>query len=397
MKIGIDARPLSGLRTGIGNYVRHLVELLPQVAPQHEYFLYSNREIDLSAPTSALHLRVDHAFRNFPGSVWFMGRARKFARADRLDIFWSTFSMLPRRIPASMLKVVTVYDLVWLRLPETMTSYNLYVQRLLAVKAIKRADVVIVISQSTAEDLVKLLQVPAEKIRLVYPGISGSYQPHDQAKAAEYVAFKYGVPRRYLATVGTVEPRKNLKLLVEVLSILKSRGRLECPLLVAGAKGWKSSALFREIRASGLTENEIRFLGYLPEEDLPFFYAGAQLFLFPSLHEGFGLPPLEAMACGTPVIASHARCMPEVLGDAAILEPPTSAQSFANAVIKILSHENLRALIRTRGINRARQFRWANSVQQLLQSFGILSSGKDAVQQPVPQYIMAQSDYQQPV
>lgn len=371
MRIGIDARPLSRQRTGIGNYVRGLVELLPQVAPQHEYFLYSNREIDLVPPTSAVHQRVDHAFHSFPGSIWFMSRASKLARSDRLDIFWSAFSMLPRRMPASTLKVVTVYDLVWLRLPETMTGYNLYVQRILAAKAIKRADVVIVISRSTAEDLIQLLRVPVEKIRLVYPGISEVYEPRDPVKAAECISAKYDTPLRYLAALGTVEPRKNLKLLVEVLCILKRSGQLDCPILIAGAKGWKSSALFREIRAAGLTENEIRFLGFLPDEDLPFFYSGAQSFLFPSLHEGFGLPPLEAMACGTPVIASNARCMPEVLGDAAILESPANAQGFAAAVAEVLSHEGLRAVLRARGIEKAKNFRWKTSVQQLLGSFGI--------------------------
>jgi glycosyltransferase involved in cell wall biosynthesis len=139
--------------------------------------------------------------------------------------------------------------------------------------------------------------------------------------------------------------------------------------LVAGASGWKNSNLFREIRAAGLTENEIRFLGYLPDEDLPFFYAGAQLFLFPSLYEGFGFPPLEAMACGTPVISSDAKCMPEALGDAAILRSPADAHGFAAAVVKILSDENLRRTLQANGIRRAQEFRWEMSVKQLLRSF----------------------------
>jgi glycosyltransferase involved in cell wall biosynthesis len=321
-----------------------------------------------------------------------MSRAAKLARSDRLDIFWSTFSILPPRMPPGTLRVVTVYDLVWLRLPATMTTYNLCVQRTLAATAIERADVVIAISRSTAEDLVQSLRVPVEKIRLVYPGISEACQPRDPAQAAEYISVKYKTPLRYLAAAGTIEPRKNLKLLVRVLCILKGSGQLDCPLLIAGAKGWKSSALFREIHAAGLTENEIRFLGYLPDEDLPLFYTGAQLFLFPSLHEGFGLPPLEAMACGTPVIASNARCMPEVLGNAAIFESPANAEGFAKAVAEVLSNQSLRAVLRARGLERAREYRWETSVEQLLQSFGISIPRMDTVQHAAPRQLTAQSE-----
>jgi len=163
-----------------------------------------------------------------------------------------------------------------------------------------------------------------------------------------------------------VEPRKNLKLLVEVVRILKNKGQLKCPLLVAGAKGWKSSPLFRQIQAAELTEGEIRFLGYLPDEDLPFFYSGAEVFLFPTLYEGFGLPPVEAMACGTPVIASNARCMPEVLGNAAILEPPDSAQRFADAILKLRANVSFRHAMQAAGILKAEEYCWHASAKQLL-------------------------------
>jgi glycosyltransferase involved in cell wall biosynthesis len=192
------------------------------------------------------------------------------------------------------------------------------------------------------------------------------YKRRDRQQAAEYISRKYGVTPNYMATVGTVEPRKNLKLLVEVVRILKSNGQLKCPLLVVGASGWKSSPLFRQIQAAGLTENEIRFLGYLPDEDLPFFYAGAEVFLFPTLYEGFGLPPVEAMACGTPVIASNARCMPEVLGEAAILEPPDNAQRFADAILNLRAHGNLRREMQAAGVHKAEEYSCHASAKKLL-------------------------------
>ena len=369
MKIGIDARPLSKQRTGVGNYVKGLVEMFPQVAPQHEYFLYSNRNITVPFPDRALQHRVDAAFRWCPGSFWILGRGAHFAKRDSLNVYWATDPILPPGIPTGVLKVVTVYDMVWLRFPETSTRYNNFVQTLCARKAIAGADFVVTISRSTQEELTRLLDVRSEKIKLVYPGVAEQYRPLVHAEAAEYISRKYEVPARYLATVGIVHPRKNHQYLVEVLRILKNNGQLDCPLLVAGPIGWKNSPLFREIQTAGLTENDIRFLGFIPDTDMPSFYAGAQAFLFPTLYEGFGLPPVEAMACGTPVIASDSPCMPEVLGDAAILEPLVSHERFAAAIHRVLKDEHLRQTLRANGIQRAQRFRYETSVKQLLEIF----------------------------
>jgi glycosyltransferase involved in cell wall biosynthesis len=377
MRIGIDARPLGGRRTGIGNYVHGLVQLLPQAAPEHEYFLYSSKQIDSELHGPSIHRQTEHAFASCPGTVWFLARGARLSRRDRLDIFWATTPILPIHMPKHLLKVVTVYDLVWRHFPETMSRYTLFIHRMFAEEVIHRADLVVTISQSTAEDIIQFLGVPPEKIKLVYPGVSEHYKPHDPFDAAKYISEKYNVSPRYMAAVGTLEPRKNLALAVDVLRILKQNGGFDGPLLVAGGCGWRNSKLFERIRLLGLTERDIRFLGYLPDEDLPLLYAGAQVFLFPSLYEGFGLPPLEAMACGTPVIASNAKCMPEVLGDAAVLEPANSAEKFAAAVTRVLSDESLRQSLRVAGIEQARKFRWEKSVEQLLEAFeGSASPGQ---------------------
>ena len=368
MRIGIDARPLSKQRTGIGNYVQGLVELLPRVAPQHEYFLYSNRDLECPQDQRTLH-KIDRPFNWCPGAFWLLGRGARLARRDALDIYWGTNAILPAGMPSGVLKVVTVYDMVWLRCPETSTRYNLFVQTMCARRAIADADCVIVISRSTQDELIQSLGVPREKTKLVYPGVDDRYQAQDQAKAAEYISRKHGVPERYLATVGIVHPRKNQQFLVKVLGILKKNGQLDCPLLVVGPMGWKNSPLFREIQEAGLTESDIRFLGYIPDEDMPLFYAGAQVFLFPTLYEGFGLPPIEAMACGAPVIASDSPCMPEVLGDAAILESLNSPERFATSIVRVLSDDQVRGALRTKGILRAQRFRYETSVKQLLEVF----------------------------
>jgi glycosyltransferase involved in cell wall biosynthesis len=369
MRIGIDARPISKRRTGVGNYVKGLVELLPRVAPEHEYLLYSNRIIDSMFAEGPYCRRVDRAFRWCPGSFWIFGRGARLTRRDALDVYWASDPILPFGMPPQVLKVVTVYDMVWLRCPETTTRYNLLVQTLCARRAIAEADYVVAISRSTQDELIETLGIPREKTAVVYPGVADGYKPREPVQATAYISRKYGVPPRYIAFTGTVEPRKNLTLLVKALGILKRSAQLDCPLLVAGASGWNDSPLFREIQAAGLTENDIRFLGYIPDEDMPLFYAGAQVFLFPSLYEGFGLPPVEAMACGAPVIASNAPCMPEVLRDAAILEPVTSPERFATAILELLRDDQLRSALRTKGIRRAQCFRYETSVRQLLEIF----------------------------
>jgi glycosyltransferase involved in cell wall biosynthesis len=369
MRIGIDARPLSKRRAGVGNYVLGLVKMLPRLAPQHEYFLYSNKPFNVQLPEGTLHQRFDSKFSWCPGSFWLLGRGGRLARRDGLDVFWATDPILPINVPRNVLKVVNVYDMVWLKYPQTTTRYTLMVQTLTVRKAVARADYVVTISRSTQDDLVASLGVPKEKTKVVYPGVADSFKPADQAASARYISDKYGVPERYMAAVGTVEPRKNLSVLVQALRILKSTASLDSPLLVVGASGWKNSSLFSEIRSAGLTENEIRFLGYIPDADMPKFYAGSQLFLFPSLYEGFGLPPVEAMACGAPVIASNAPCMPEILGDASMLVPYDQPEVIASAIKQLRDNESLRETLRAKGLQRARMFNYDVSAKQLLDIF----------------------------
>jgi glycosyltransferase involved in cell wall biosynthesis len=367
MRIGIDARPLiREQRTGIGNYIYELLLQLPKIAPQHDYILYSHKKIIWKLPQECIRRQIDSKFARLPGSFWFLSRVGPFARRDKLDVFWSTASVIPLWVPKNVYKVVTVYDLVWLLYPETMQPTNLWLHRLRAASAIQKSDRIIVISKATAADLMRHFRVSPDRIRLVYPGLSEDYRPQDSLAAAQHIAKKFNVPPRYMAAVATIEPRKNLGLLIRVVEKLKKTGKLTCPLLVAGANGWKNSEFFREVQDSGLTDNDIRFLGYLPEDDLPMFYAGASLFLFPSLYEGFGLPPVEAMASGTPVIASNAQPMPEVLADAAILEPPTSPERFAEAITRVLTNETLHSTLRERGLKRAEAFRREQSARQFL-------------------------------
>jgi len=190
MRIGIDARPLKNQRTGIGNYILGLANLLPQVGPEHDYFFYSNRNIDLQISGKRVYEQIDRSFGWCPGSFWLRGRGGSLARRDQLDVFWATYPILPASVPRGVLKIVTVYDLVWQRFPETTANYALLVQKIWARKAIEKADLIVTISRSTAEDLVRELGVPETKIRCVYPGVFEGYKRRDPQWAATYISKK---------------------------------------------------------------------------------------------------------------------------------------------------------------------------------------------------------------
>jgi glycosyltransferase involved in cell wall biosynthesis len=209
--------------------------------------------------------------------------------------------------------------------------------------------------------------VPESKIKVIHHGVGPAYRRQDPQAAAELVANKYGVSKEYVLTVGTVVPHKNLLTLVEAMRILRQRGKLSFQLSVVGAKGWKNARLHEAVRRSGLTGEDVRFLGFVPEEDLPVLYSGSCAFVFPSLYEGFGLPLVEAMACGVPVVASNTSSIPEVVGEAALLVPPTQPEAFAEAILRVRSDKDLRRTMIERGLRRAACFHWDKTARQLLE------------------------------
>jgi glycosyltransferase involved in cell wall biosynthesis len=203
---------------------------------------------------------------------------------DKIDILWGTRHMLPPYVPKRIRKVLTVHDLVWHYFPETMDRYNLLVMKLFADRSIRAADHIIAVSEATARGIVEAVGVPREKISVIYHG-AGAYVPLDRKSSAEYISSKYNTRQDYILTVGTVEPRKNLKTLLAVFSQFRKEGVPQ--LLIAGASGWKTSSIYGEYQRLGLSEKEVKFLGYVPDEDMNRLYSGARLFLFPSVYEGF--------------------------------------------------------------------------------------------------------------
>jgi glycosyltransferase involved in cell wall biosynthesis len=260
--------------------------------------------------------------------------------------------------------VVTVYDLSFLLFPETFKLANRIYLTAATRATARRARRVLTISEHARRDIVRLLNVPVECVDVTYPAVEDRYRrlPEDEVEAFRMAR---GLPEAYVFTLGTLEPRKNLVGLLEAYSRLS---KPRPPLYVAGGSGWHVSPIFDMLRQLDLVD-EVHFLGFVPEDELPLWYNAARLFAFPSLYEGFGLPVLEAMACGAPVITSTAASLPEVSGKAAVLVPPQDTDRIAQELARVLDDPQLRIELRAAGRIQASRFSWRAMTDQTVASY----------------------------
>ncbi|MGB9723986.1 MAG: glycosyltransferase family 4 protein [Chloroflexia bacterium] len=356
---------------GIGRYTRALVGELLRLDRENRYILlYPAGFPGRPAPFLAHLRRLDHPhlqLRPLPLSDRYLAILWQRLRlplpvelfCGRLDLFYSPDFVLPPQLGGR--RLLTVHDLAFLVHPEcAVPSLGWYLRRAVP-RSIARADLLLADSEHTRQDLIRLLGVAPERVEVLYPGVEPAFRPLERA-ALEEARARYGLPERFLLTVGTIEPRKNLPRLLEALSGLPEALRL--PLIVVGRPGWLYQATFAAVERYGL-QGEVRFLGFVPQEDLPALYNLALALLYPSRYEGFGLPPLEAMACGTPVLTSRVSSLPEVVGEAAVLVDPADVSSIREGLRRLLEDADLRAHLREQGLARAREFTWEKSAGRL--------------------------------
>ncbi len=366
MRVGLDARPLLGKRSGVGNYTYNLVKHLGKIDRENEYSLfYTFLRCKSSDCFKIENPNFQRKGFRFPSRLlelsWrYLPLFSIDSLIGKVDVFHSTNFLSPYQKRGK--SVITIHDLGFMIAPENANRHvQSYFRRWLPFCA-RNADLLIAVSQNTREDIIKLLKIPEERIRVIYNGIEEIYQP-GREKDISSPLFKK-LPEDYVLFVGTLEPRKNLLRLIEGFSLFKKGGGKE-KLVIAGEKGWSYESIFETVEKLNL-EKEVIFSGYLSQEDLPALYRSASLFLFPSLYEGFGLPPLEAMACGVPVIASRVSSLPEVLGEAAILVNPYNTEEIAQAIKNTLEDERLRASLIEKGFARAKLFSWEKTARETL-------------------------------
>jgi glycosyltransferase involved in cell wall biosynthesis len=385
VRIGIDFTAAAQQGAGIGRLTRNVVGALAQIDGENEYRLFvaagggRKGEWQSGSPGSAFQtfnypnfrLRIvplsDHAL----AVAWHRLRLPLFVElfTGRVDLFHSPDFTLPPVWRARTL--VTVHDLSFLRLPECFPGGLRRYLEAAVPRAVRRADHVIADSHNTRCDLIELLGTPASRITVIHSGVESRFRPMTDAGDDETLAAvrrKYALPERFVLGVGTLQPRKNFARLVEAFGALNSH------LVIVGGRGWLYEGVFEKVETLGL-ESRVHFLGFVDDSDLPALYNLADLFVFPSLYEGFGLPPLEAMACGVPVVCSKASSLPEVVGDAALTIDPLDVTGLAEAMRRAMEDETLRASLAARGPARAARFTWSKAAGELLKVYSNVTKG----------------------
>jgi glycosyltransferase involved in cell wall biosynthesis len=366
MLIGIDAsRAVSDRRTGTENYSLHLIRALLSSGAKHHFRLYFNQP-----PAPRLFPDgTEQRILRFP-RLWTHVRLSWEMLREPPDLLFVPSHVLPLAHPCR--SVVTVHDLGYLYYPETHTlPQNLYLRWSTRHNAASSARI-LADSEATCRDLIHYYRISPEKIRVVYPGRDPSLAPTEDPALIANVRDRYGIGGPYLLYVGTLHPRKNLVRLVQAFCHLVSgdsnRESLarDVQLVLAGQKGWLYHEIYGEVRRLGL-EGRVVFTGYVADAHLPALLSGALAFAYPSLHEGFGLPILEAMSCGTPVVCSNTSSLPEVAGDAALLVDPLHTESLTAALYRVLTDPALRQELVQRGFLQSKAFSWQRSARETLQ------------------------------
>lgn len=367
MHIAIDVRTINPTHSGVGFYVSNLLGSLREIDKENRYSYVCNQaqcRAQLLPGKSVDLIRTPFSHENhFFGDFWEHAVLPYRLRKAGADIFHGPAFLIPFRSP-TFRTVVTVHDLVVFLHPETVPRrYSLYMKWLVRM-AVRRADRIIAVSECTRLDLMNILGVDSSRI-VVIPEAAGPEFGPPGPERVESVLNRYNINGRYLLHVGNLEPKKNLPRVIRAFDRVKRMpGGGDLSLVIAGKKGWLYDEIFRT--ANGVSASAIRFLGYVPRDEMSAIYAGASCFVFPSIYEGFGLPVLEAMACGTPVVTSNISSMPEVAGRAAVLVDPYDEESIASGILAVVSDPSLQATLRREGILRSRTFSWDRAARETL-------------------------------
>lgn len=405
MKIGVDITVLYRARAGVLNYhLRLLRAMIAQQPGRHQFELVNYLPLHNGLPPrdvelpQAPHVQVHHVrgvrhrklghlgFLQRPGvetvvgaidnaldPAWHMVTTQVMAAQLQrhlrdVDVFHSS-DLLNHAIPGAK-NVTTIFDLTARLFPEYHTPQVKSMQAEKYRFAREQADAVIAISENTKRDVVRLLGIEAERVHVVYGGVDAAYRPLPETAVRQTLTPYNLEPDTYILHVGTLEPRKNLTRLVEAYHSLTRKLSGTVPRLVlVGGKGWLYDALYGRVQTLDL-QDHVLFLNNVPNHQLPAFYNGARLFVYPSLYEGLGLPPLEAMACGAPVLTANSSSLPEVVGDAGLMVDPYDTEALAEKMHYLLTHEAEQERLRRGGPARAAQFNWQRAAQETLNVYG---------------------------
>jgi glycosyltransferase involved in cell wall biosynthesis len=362
LHVGFNAQLLSsesGYRNaGVSQYIHWLMATLPRIAP-HLCLSAFGGEAARDYPGWSVHSARRPSGGAMARILWEQLSLPRQARRERLDLLHSPVYAGPLigRTP----QIVTLHDLSFYLFPHLFPpARRAYLQRITR-ETTRRAAAVIAVSASTARDAVEILKLPPDRVRVIPNGVNPDLRPPTTEHVASLRA-RLGLPENYVLYLGTLEPRKNLPVLIQAYARARRSG-IEHTLVLAGGKGWYDDPIYAAIQESGVAEH-VLLPGYIPGDDLAALYGGAALFVYPSLYEGFGLPPLEAMACGVPVLVSNVSAVPEVVGSAGVTVNPREPEQIAAEMVALLGDQERRRLLASAGLERAALFSWENTARR---------------------------------
>lgn len=378
MRIGLNAHLLSFessyRQAGVSRYIAALLRELPALLDEDELVAFSGpltdeqrARYDAGIAWRATRLPTANPVARI---LWEQSAGQLAGPRERLAVFHSPVNVAPVGSPTPL--VTTVHDLAFERFPEQYPAAKQRYLRLMTRLSTRRAAKVIAVSRATGRDLVELYGVPQPKIEVIPNGIDEGFGRPPEAELAQFRAARQ-LPEDFFLFVGTLQPRKNLDTLLRAYALVA--GQVSWPLVVVGAAGWQYDPIFQLVRRLGIGER-VRFAGYAPGDELACWYGSAAVFVLPARYEGFGLPVLEAMACGTPVITSNRSSLPEVAGEAALLVDPDRPQELAAALLKLAAQPELRQELAQRGLRQAAGFSWRRSAAATMQVYRQVGRGR---------------------
>lgn len=357
-KIGIDLSIANINQAGTGIYASSLLNALRQIDKEHDYCVFRVRQQRDMSSHKTLHSRLKTIFRDI---VWMHGILPWQVSRSKVDLLHMPANVMP--LFSSCPTVVTILDTTVLQSSQNFPFWQRNYSRVFIPWTARHASMILTISEHSKQDIVRHLGVVSDKVAVTYLAAVPAFQVISSTVVSE-VKLRYNLKLPFALAVGTLEPRKNLVRLLQAFSLLRQNVS-SLQLVHAGPRGWLFDDVMQEVERLGL-QDSVHFLGRVPLDDLVGLYNAASVFVYPSLYEGFGLPVLEAMSCGCPVITSDISSLPEVTGDAAVLIDPYNVQQLAEAIQRVVEDKNLFVTMRQRGLDRAKLFSWERCAQETL-------------------------------
>ena len=368
MRIGFDATALPPHIGGAGNYIVQLIRAFARLSHKHKFVIFAHQSgysRIATNETESLEWVIVKDKPPYQRLIWEQTSLSGLAQKAGINLLHSPHYTRPLKL--SCKSVVTFHDMTFFLMPQMHSrSKRIFFPRMIRYSA-KHANAIITDSESTRNDTIRLLDIQSKKVKAIHLGVDESFKKINDQQKLNLVLEKYELPEHFILFVGTLEPRKNLPVLLHALKHLIDKG-CTTPLAIVGSRGWGYDEIFQLVNKLHL-EKFVHFTGYVEKQDLPVIYNLASIFVYPSVYEGFGLPPLEAMACGTPAITTNVSSMPEYAGDAGILIPPNDENTLADAMIQLLDDKALRKKLARLGQIQAAKFSWEKTALETLQVY----------------------------